>query len=172
MEDFEVAPLETFAPRVALERMLALLLALFEDVSDHKRTLLVNADLDAVSYHLEEAYLPALAVVRDDIGELTNRLQTVDFSLDEKEYLRMCGPMLRFNMMAIKAALAEARGVHPVHGFSERRGWALYKRALTDLFDLMDEPLRTVTRATDGPRGPIMFKTSLKALLDLKSAAS
>lgn len=172
MEDFDVAPLEAFEPRIALERMFALLLVLFEDVSDHKRALLVNADRDAVSYHLEEAYLPALAVVREDIRELTNRLQTVDFSLDEKEHLRMCGPMLRFNMMAIKAALAEARGVHPVNGYSERRGWALYKRALTGLFDLMDEPLRTVTRATDGPRGPIMFKASLRALLDLKSTAT
>ncbi|WP_312125578.1 hypothetical protein [Brevundimonas sp.] len=171
MDDFEVASLENFAPREALERMLVLLLALFDDISDHKRSLLVNADLDAIYYHLEEAYPPALALAREDIRALINTLQTVDFSLEEKEHLRMNGPMLRLNMMAIKAAFAEARGVHPVSGYSDRRGWALYNRALTNLFDLMDEPLRTLTHTTDGPHGALMFKATLRALLNQKSVA-
>lgn len=169
MEDFDVAPLESFTPAAALERMLRLLMTLFEDVCAHKRELLVPDLQDTFSHPLEEACMQALVVAREDTCELIRNLQTVDFTLTEKEHLRLSGPVLRLKMMAIKTALDEANDVHPLHGHAARRGWALYRRAVEILFALMDAPLVTLVRVVDGPRGAIEFKQTLEGLLRLKS---
>lgn len=169
MVDFDVAPLEGFVPSVALERMLRLLLSLFEEVSVHKKELILPASQEAFSYHLEEAFMNALEIARADTEELIRNLQTVDFTLSEKEYLRLSGPMLRLKMMAIKAAVVEANGVHPLHGDAPQRGWALYRRSLVSLFKMIDSPLDTLTRVVDGPRGAIALKNSVEGLLYLKS---
>ena len=113
--------------------------------------------------------MQGLEIARNDTNELIRSLQTVDFSLTEKEHLRLYGAILRLKMMAIKVALAEANGVHPVHGQAPQRGWALYRRNLMALFRLTDSPLDTVTRLVDGPHGTIAFKNTIKGLLYLKS---
>lgn len=169
MEDFDVAPLEGFMPSIALERMLRLLMAVFEDITLHKRELLLAAPQDALSYHLEEACMQALVIAHEDTLELIRNLQTVDFTLAEKEHLRLSGPVLRLKMLAIKSTLQEANNVHPVRGQAPQRGWALYRRALLSLFILSDAPLVCLTRVVDGPRGTIEFKQTLEGLLHLKS---
>lgn len=169
MDDFDVAPRESFVPGVALERMLRLLLSLFEEVAVHKRELILPASLEAISYPLEEAFMQALDTARGDTEQLIRSLQTVDFTLAEKEHLRLSGPILRLKMMAIKASLLEAQGVHPLHGHAEQRGWTLYRRSLVSLFKMIDSPLDTLTRVVDGPRGAIALKNTVEGLLYLKS---
>jgi len=172
MEEFDVSPLESFIPAVALERMLRLLLSLFDVINDHRREMLLSASQDAVTYHLDETYLAALQIARDDTRDLIRLLQTVDFSITEKEHLRLNGPMLRFKMMAIKMAIQEANGAHPIHGHATQRGWALYRRAILTAMKLMQCPLMTLTQVVDGPRGTIEFKQALETLMEYKSGAA
>lgn len=168
MEDFEVAPPESFSPAIALERMLRLLLALFEDVAEHRHVLFIPSQ-NASASPLEEAFASALPVARDDIHTLISDLRTVDFTLEEKLHLRLEGAMLRFRMLAIQRALEEAGGGE---GDARHRDPAHYKRSLEVLLDLMDEPLGCLVQVLDGPRGPVEFKSTLKALLQLKSATA
>lgn len=172
METFDVAPIDGFNPTLALERMLKLLLTLFDEVTANKSHLLISADHDAISNDLGEAYQQALVIARDDTHDLLRLLQTVDFSLSEKEYLRLSGPSLRFKMMAIKMALGEANAVHPERGLSARRGWALYRRALITVFEVMDTPLWTLSLMVDGPRGAIAFKQDIQALMAVRSGSA
>jgi len=169
MEDFDVAPLESFEPDVALEQILRLLLGLFEDITAHKGELLSAQPQEALAHAFDEACTQALAVAREDIHELIRNLQTVDFTLAEKEHLRLSGPVLRLKMLAIKSALNEANDTHPLHGHSTRRSWGLYRHAVQTLFVLIDGPLATLVKVVDGPRGAIEFKQTLEGLLRLKS---
>lgn len=169
MDDFDVAPFESFVPSVALERMLRLLLSLFEEVSVHKRELILPASQETLSYPLEEAFMLALEVACADTEQMIRNLQTVDLTIREKEHLRLSGPILRLKMLAIKAALHEAQDVHPLHGHAAQRGWALYRRSLVCLFRMIGAPLDTLSRVVDGPYGAMGLKSSIEGLLYLKS---
>lgn len=169
MDEFDVAPTEGFTPTQALERMLRLLLVLFEEVQEYRRDLILSEGPDVLAYHLDEAFVAGLKVARDDTREMIRRLQKIDFSLSDKEDLRLDGPILRFKMMAIKAALYEANAVHPFRGRDVRRGWPLYRRALLSVFTSMDGPLTALTAVLDGPRGPLDFQQGLASLIMLKS---
>ncbi|WP_242912639.1 hypothetical protein [Brevundimonas pishanensis] len=169
MDEFDVAPAEGFSPTQALERMLRLMLVLFEEVQEYRRDLILSEGPDVLAYHLDESFVAALKIARDDTREMIRRLQAIDFALSEKEDLRLEGPVLRFKMMAIKVALYEANAVHPYRGRDVRRGWPLYRRALLSVFASMDGPLTALTTVLNGPRGPLDFQQGLVALISLKS---
>ena len=169
MDEFDVAPSEGFNPATALERMLRLLLVIFEEVQEHRRNLVLSDGPDVLDYHLDEAFIAAIRIARDDTRELIRRLQTVDFSLEGRDDLRLNGEMLRFKMMTIKIALYDASTVHPFKGRAVRRGWPLYRRALIALLHAMDGPLSALTDELKGPRGALEFKQGIEAMIMLNS---
>ncbi|WP_292050756.1 MULTISPECIES: hypothetical protein [unclassified Brevundimonas] len=169
MDEFDVAPAEGFAPTQALERMLRLLLVLFDEVQEYRRDLILNDSPDVLAYHLDEAFVAGLKQARDDTREMIRRLQQVDFSLAENDDLGLSGPILRFKMMAIKVALYEANAVHPYRGRDVRRGWPLYRRDLLSIFTSIDGPMSALTQVLEGPRGPLDFQRGLASLICLKS---
>lgn len=169
MDEFDVAPAEGFTAVQALERMLRLLLTLFDEVQEYRRDLILNEGPDVLAYHLDEAFVAGLKAARDDTREMIRRLQQVDFSLDGHADLGLENAILRFKMMAIKVALYEANAVHPYRGRDVRRGWPLYRRAMLSILNSVDGPLAALTRVLDGPRGPLDFQRGLASLIWLKS---
>lgn len=169
MEEFDVAPSDAFIPAQALERMLKLLSTLYAEVTLHKENLLFPTHNATHAESLDEAYPAALSLAQMDLSDLMRLIQTIDFSLSEKARYRLSGPLLRFKMLAIQAAIAEAADTHPHTGHPHRRDWQAYRRALITAFEAMDTPLDTVTALVNGPRGALAFKRDLQALMKLKS---
>lgn len=169
MDEFDVAPAEAFSPTQALERLLRLLLVLFDEVQEYRRDLILTLGPDVLVYHLDEAFTASARVARDDTREMIRHLQKVDFTLGQYEDLKLDPVILRFKMMAIKVALYEANAVHPYRGRDVRRGWPLYRRALLSIVGSVEGPLAAATTALDGPRGPLDFLQGLASLMALKS---
>ncbi|WP_297799782.1 hypothetical protein [uncultured Brevundimonas sp.] len=172
MDEFDVTPAEGFSATVAFERMLRLLLVLFDEVQEYRRDLILSDGPDVLDYHLDEAFVAGLRVARDDTKELIRQLQLVDFSLSSSAAKVIDPAVLRFKMMAIKTALYSANSVHPYRGRAIRRGWPLYRRALLSLFKVMDGPLAAAIAATNGPSNPLEFKQGIEALILLNSGTS
>jgi hypothetical protein len=167
MDEFEVAPPESFDSRQALTRMLALLRHLIDMIAEFRETLILTSGGDPADPVLDEAFLAARSLALEDIDALTALVGDADFAAPAMVEHRLQGEALRFKMLAILAAYRLVVAAQPSRNPGMSRGWSLYRRALRGTLAAIDGPLESLTAALGARQGLVEFKKALEVLLDL-----